>query len=494
MSRFRYEKLTGRGGLSLLAGIAMAACFITIMRLPSLKGPEVVWFITYFLLAASAYAVAVVFLDRDRLSLKTIWGFAILFRILMVSTSPSLSDDVYRYIWDGNLLISGVNPYQLPVDSPTFDAYSIPMRDLVNHSWMASPYLPAAQLFFGTVYRVSPGNVKAFQIAALIFDLLVGWLVMDMLKMLKLPGSRVLIYLWNPLVIVEFAHGAHVDALMLFLIMGGLWLLVKAGLDSKNEWILTWGSVLALVGALLTKVVPILLIPLLVRRWGWQKLLVFCGLTVVLCALFAIEAGWGLSGTLDGTGIFGALRIYMSQWNYNGGLYHWLEVALTGYNTPGAVPPEVVDPNRILLAKWIMTALLGAATLMVGWSAWRWDKKQDGFIARNLSTLRHAAALFAAYLLFSVTIHPWYVTIIVPFLAFLLPGTGESQAAGRFLWPWLTFSILVILSYSTYIDVNNLREFQVIRLAEYIPLFLLIGWAASPAYHQLLSIFRRRGL
>jgi hypothetical protein len=495
MSRFRNKILSGWGGISLLTGITMAASFILIARLPSLKGQDVVLFIIYFMMAGSTYVVAVFFLNWGGQNMIMIWGFAILFRIIMVSTSPSLSDDVYRYIWDGNLVINEVNPYQLSVDSPTLDPYTIPTRDLVNHNWMASPYLPMAQFFFGLVYWISPGSVKAFQVAALILDLLAGWLVMDMLRMLNLPASRLLIYLWNPLVIVEFAHGAHVDALMLFLTMGGLWLLVKAGLDVKNKRILIWGSVLVLVGALLTKVVPILLIPLLIRRWSWRKLVVFCCLALIFCAIFAIGAGWGLGGPLDGTGIFGALRIYLSQWNYNGGLYHWLEAWLTGYSTPGAVPADLVDPNRIALAKGIMTALLGAATLIIGWSAWRNHEKQNGkFVAQNLSTLRHAVAIFGVYLLFSVTVHPWYVTIIVPLLPFLLPGWDESQVNERFLWPWLTFSILVVLSYKTYIDVDNLREFSDIRLAEYIPLFLLLGWAGIPSIKKALDGFKRKRL
>ena len=66
-----------------------------------------------------------------------------------------------------------------------------------------------------------------------------------------------------------------------------------------------------------------------------------------------------------------------------------------------------------------------------------------------------------------------------------LVQTGEATAWGRFLWAGLYFSIAVSLSYLTYWDLNNLREYRWVRLVEYIPLYLLLAWAA-------LSVVRAR--
>lgn len=125
--------------------------------------------------------------DRRR-TWPLILALAILFRITLLFTTPStLSDDVYRYIWDGRLVNAGANPYAYAVNSPLLDPFDSAQRALVNHNWMASPYLPAAQAFFAIVYRLAPDSPLAFQIAAVLLDLLTGWLVIDLLRRLDLP-------------------------------------------------------------------------------------------------------------------------------------------------------------------------------------------------------------------------------------------------------------------------------------------------------------------
>jgi len=395
---------------------------------------------------------------------------------LLFATPPTLSDDVYRYIWDGRLTNAGVNPYAYAVESPLLNRFDSPQRALVNNSWMASPYLPAAQALFAAVYWFAADGPRAiapiaFQVAAVLFDLLTGWLVTDLLRRLGLPRARALIYLWNPLVVVEFAHGAHVDALMICLLMTALWALVAAR-DSSSKF----PSVVALAAATLTKGLPALLLPVMTRRWGWRRTIVYAGLVVVACLPFALGAGWGLTGPLDGEGLFGALRIYAAHWNYNGGLYHWLEVWLSGYRTPGPVPPEIVGWGPIRAAKLIVAVALGLVLIAV----WRMSQRA---IAPDddLALLRLAMVPLAAYLLLATTVHPWYVTLIIPLLPFLPPKKGEATRSGRFLFPWLYFSAAVSLSYLTYLDPANLREYDLVRIAEYVPLCLLLIWSAWPA-------------
>jgi hypothetical protein len=439
----------------------MAASFAAIVPLPALRGPPLARFLPYFLLAAVAYAAAVTQLNPAPPSPRAIWTFAILFRLtLLLTTPPTLSDDVYRYIWDGRLANAGVSPYAHPVESPLLDRFDSPQRALVNNAWMASPYLPAAQALFATVYRLAPGNPFAFQIAAVLFDLLTGWLVSDLLRRLGLPRERALIYLWNPLVVIEFAHGAHVDALMLFLIM----LALRGLVDDRRLKTASRLSPLALAAATLIKGIPALLLPIVVWRWGWRRTLVYGGLVVAVLIPFALGAGWGLTGPRDGEGLFGALRIYTARWNYNGGLYHWLEVTLSGYRTPGAVPPEIVGEAPIRAAKLVIAAILGLVLATVAWKARR---QQD-----NLVLLRLAMVPLGAYLLLTTTVHPWYVTLVVPLLPFL-----RSRRKGN-PWPWLYFSAAVALSYLIYLGPANLREYDWVRLVEYVPLYLLLTWFA----------------
>gem|GEM_PF-283584 len=495
MGRLKLELLAGWGGLSFLAGVVIETCFAALIPLSTLRGPEVADFLAYFIIAGMAYLIAVARLGHDRLSLRAIWAFAILFRLTLLLTSPpTLSDDVYRFIWDGRLANAGVSPYAYAVDSPSLDALDSPQRALVNNSQMASPYLPATQALFAAVYWLIPDNPIAFQVVALLFDLLTGWLVADILRRLGLPRERVLVYLWNPLVCVEFAQGAHaVDALMLALTMATFWLLVAAWPRKKRSEVLTWGSVLTLAAATLTKGLPILMLPVVAWRWRWLRSIVYAALVLAAILPFALTAGWGFTGPLDGEGLFGAIRVYATYWNYNGGLYHWLEVWLSGYQTPGAVSPDVVGWEPIRAAKTMASILLGVTLLAVGWLSWRYTGGRAAAespseippgSSANLAMLRLAVIPPAAYLLLTTTVHPWYVTLLVPLLPFLLPKKGEATYSGRFLWPWLYFSIAVVFSYSTYWDPDNLREYRLVRQVEYFPLYALLIWAAWPVVYE----------
>jgi hypothetical protein len=274
-----------------------------------------------------------------------------------------------------------------------------------------------------------------------------------------------LIYLWNPLVIVEFSHGAHVDALMILLIVVALWALVAARLGSL--------SVIALVAATLTKGLPALLLPIMLRRWRWRHFLLYAGLLTAVCLPFALGAGWGLLGPADGEGLFGALRIYARQWNYNSGIYHWLEVLFSGYVTPGAVPPEAVGRAPIIAAKAIVTIALGLVLFFV----WRMNRQ----IQDDPTLLRFALVPLAAYLLLTTTVHPWYVTLLIPLLPFLSSPPGSSSITERFLVSGLVFPAAVALSYLTYLDPDNLREYTLVRFLEYVPLYATLIWAAWPA-------------
>jgi hypothetical protein len=473
MSR-QFDGFQGLWRLAVL-GLVMELCFVGMAYLGDLR-QQTLPFLGLYAATFVCYGLAVLGSLRQperRRALFWIWGLALAFRVTLLFTTPALSDDVWRYVWDGRLANAGVSPYGLPVDSPLLDAYDSPQRTLVNNNWMASPYLPVAQVLFAAVYRLAPDNALAFQLVAVLFELLTGVLVMDLLRRLEMPRTRVLIYLWNPLVVVEFAHGAHVvDALMIFLMMAALWALIalsSATAYTRSRLL----SAVTLAGATLTKALPALLLPVVGPRWGWRYLLLYVGLVLAVATAFAMGPGWGLMGPLDGTGLFGAIRIYAAYWNYNGGLYHWLEVLLSGYPTPGAVPVEVVGPGPIRAAKLTSLGVLGLVLVAV----WHRSRRCED----DLAFLRLAAAPLTAYLLLATTVHPWYLSLIVPFFPFLTPRHLEERKISRYLLPGIYATAVVALSYLTYLDPAFPREYDAVRLVEYVPLYLMLIWAAWPA-------------
>jgi len=453
------------------AGILLLTCFVGMAVVGDLRTN-----LTSFLLLNTAaylvYGAAVWWVARRQVGERVwilIFGFAVLFRLaLLFSTPPTLSDDVYRYMWDGHLLIAGVNPYAHAVNSPLLDPLGTSYRLFVNNNWMASPYLPAAQVYFALVAAIAPGSPLAFQTSAVVFDLLTGLIMIGLLRRLRLPASNALIFLWSPLVIVEFAHGAHVDSLMVCLTMAAVWMLV-----ARRSQL---GSAVALAAATLTKGIPMLLVPVLARRWGWKGVLAFAAAIVAACLPLSAGAGLGLGGPQDGVGLFGAIRIYGSQWTFNGGLHHWIEAAL------GRSPWAVEELTR---ASRAVTAGLMAVVLAV---AWLRTRRRLG----DVQLVRLALVPLCGYLMLTTTLHPWYVTAIIPLIPFLLKGPAESTSSARFVVPWLVLAALVPLSYLAYRDPQTARVPITVRLVQYVPLYLWLGWAAWPAAAGALRSLRRR--
>jgi len=418
--------------------------------------------LSWYGLAFVAYLGAVLWTERQPgLSPKIILAGALLFRVSLLFTVPTLTTDIYRYIWDGHVVNNGISPYAHAINAPALDYLEIPIRAQTDHAWMASPYLPVAQLLFATLAGLFPLHPFFFQLAMVLFDLLAGLLLIRLLAMANLPTYRSLLYLWNPLVVVEVAHGAHVDAWMIFLMLLALWLTFTPRLLAVSPWL----APLVLALAILTKGLPLLLLAILFWRWRWWQTALGGAVVAILLAIAALPAGWGLTGPLDGVGLFGALRIYADRWNFNSGLFHWLEVNL---QPVGGVTAKI-------WAKQITAGLL-LATLAAVWLK-----------ARNLqtprATLRLMALPFMAYILLTTTVHPWYLLIVLIFVPFLTPATGMSQSSDESPWrwlvaaPWLYLSGAIALSYITYLNPLDLREYEWVRNTEWLPtLGLLLLW------------------
>jgi hypothetical protein len=199
---------------------------------------------------------------------------------------------------------------------------------------------------------------------------------------------------------------------------------------------------------------------------------------VLAPSFFAIQAGWGLLGELDGRGVFGALRIYLQQWNFNGSFYHWLEVSLSGVRTSGAVPLTPDTENAILVAKLISFVALALSLAITALLAWKLQDPTYHHRMQILNVLRLAALPTGAYLILTPTVHPWYLSLILPWLPFIYATRSKEIHFRRFIWPWIYLSWSVGISYLTYINPMNLHEYERVRQIEYLPFFGLLLWAS----------------
>ena len=433
-----------------------------------MMGEHLPFFLVCFSLVGVAYLLAIRKISRSPFSVCTIWIIAILARLILLGTSPSLSDDVYRYLWDGHLLHQGISPYAEPVNSPKLDAHSTPLRQNVNNAEMASPYLPMAQAYFWFIEWIAPQQVKAYQLAATLFDLLTGLMILQLLLRLKLNPSAVLIYLWNPLVIVEFAHSAHVDAWMVFFSM----LAIYAALNFSKEHL---AAPVLFALATLTKGAPALFSPIFFGRWRLSGIVFYLFITGLPLAFVGLTTGWGLGQEMDGRGLFGAMRIYAQYWKFNASPI--FELAAT---CPAGNHEIANGMARILTGLIILIAAAWSAR-----KAWRLGQLDPDSIKGGRVLVRLCLLPVGLYLLLSPTVHPWYVTWVLPFIPFFMPSREEPARIWRWAVPWICFSITVAYSYLAYLSPVKPGVPAWVRWMEYLLLYAGLAWASLPYWGHL---------
>ena len=444
-----------------LAGLVLAASFMPLLFLPGLRGPgPSPVFLLCFSLAGAAYLVGILQLWRSPIPSGVLWGTAVLARLVLLGTMISLSDDVYRYLWDGHLLLQGINPYALPVSSPALDAFATPLRQLVNHPGMASPYLPAAQAYFWLLQGIAPQQVKAFQAAAMLLDLLTGVLIQFLLVRLRLNPGAVLVYLWNPLLMVEFAGSAHVDALMLFLGMAG-WAFILAG--KKWHWVSA----------------PLLALATLIK--GTPCFMAFSGCAVGHCRLspelaiiaaalvgFAGEGGWGLQQTMHAAAACGVLSASMPA---TGSL---IRPAFPPCRQPAGFESGNCQPGRqgdLRLADGVHIGCHNAQSLEAGSG---WSGQPVGQPAPCCVYPCCQPGLTCCSRRPSI---PGMSHLLLPPLPFFIPGADDPPRLWRWMVPWVYFSLVVVLSYLAYPPWGYGQVPGWVLWVEYLPSDVGLAWA-----------------
>ncbi|HEY2954344.1 MAG TPA: glycosyltransferase 87 family protein [Candidatus Eisenbacteria bacterium] len=378
----------------------------------------------------SLYALAFAFFALALLGLRryadlphagvAVAAVAIAARLAVLPAAPSLSGDLYRYVWEGRVLAHGGNPYRQSPDDPRL----APLRDTriypnVNHRDLATIYPPLAEAGFALVARVSP-TVTAFKAWVALHDVALVLVLIAWLKRRGRSAVAAIAYAWNPLVLVEYAGTGHNDPTAL------LWLVVALALARERPV----ASALALALGSLTKLAPLLALPFLLRHWPWRA-------RIVALAPIAAGLGWFWNET---RGTSSGLSAYWQGWRNNQLAFHYLERMAGSY-------PRARTIALVLLAALVAWALLRVATAAA---------------ATRLS-MRGA-------LLLSPVLHPWYL------------GWDLVLEPLRPSWPWLLLSLTAVLNYGVLRVPAEGRDFHLPlawRWVEYgapLALGILFAW------------------
>jgi len=396
-----------------------------------------------FYLAAAALVVAGR-VPACRTALALILALAVLPRLILLASTPALSDDLYRYVWDGKVIAAGIDPYRYAPADPAL----VPLRDRlwapINQRGQHTPYPPFAQLVFAATYQLAPDSLKAQQVVAVLADLLAIGAILWLLARLGLPRERVLLYAWSPTPILHFAHSAHNDAIMIAAFVAALALAVGSGGGATARRI---GGGVLLAVATLTKLVPLLLVAPLLRRWRVPGLLAFAFAVLLGVAPFLGGGAAALTG----------LGTEAGESSFNDSVHLVLVRALEQVTTA----PELVAS--------LLTALaLGGVALLLLWRG-----------GDDLAMVRGCGALLALAILCNAVVEPWYLAWLLPFVAlFLQRGRGLFPFALTPFLGWLWLSGAIQLTDLTYLHPANARAWPIIRAIEYGPLFALLAKTA----------------
>src|SRR6185369_1154978 len=199
--------MSSRFRLLAFCAAGTAVCYLALATIPDLKANPAAY-LTLHAAAFLFYLPAVLAMIRanggepedSHREHITVIAAAALFRIILLPATPTLSDDIYRYIWEGGLQVEGLNPYLHAPSDPELAPYRDHIYDRINNKELPAIYPPLMQWVFalGALPGRSPLVMKCLFVAADIGLILALGLL---LRAKGLPGARCLIYAWNPLAV-----------------------------------------------------------------------------------------------------------------------------------------------------------------------------------------------------------------------------------------------------------------------------------------------------
>lgn len=407
-----------------------------------------------FIISFSSYSVAfAAFLYfiriRNDFSIQTWKSIAIVLFLIPLFATPSLSPDVYRFLWDGELVTLGIHPYSaIPNELMQMDSR------VYESEYMTSLYSQITELSQRN-YSIYPSvNQFYFLITALISDnLFVSLIVLrilmlltlligvkyffKILEILSIPVNNSVLLLLNPILIVEVIGNFHFEGIMLSWLMIGIYFMLKhKWLKSSLFWAITINI----------KLTPLILLPFLIRFRSFKVSFKFYVTTFVFSGALLIIYLW--------PSVFGnfmqSIELYFDNFEFNAGIFYLIKW-ITSFFIEGN-PTLIVGPVLSIIA---FLAIVFIALYKPINSKKEWlNRMMWGYVV---------------YLLLATTVHPWYVILPLGLAAF-------SANLGVLFW-----SYLIMLSYGFYAFGQSSFGYVLIAI-EYL---LLIWFLVFPKNYVL---------
>ena len=382
---------------------------------------------------------------------NTLVAIAILFRLVFLFAIPNLSQDFYRFIWDGRMILEGLNPY-LSLPETFIQQLKNPINQSIelyegmgnmNGSHYTN-YPPINQLCFLIAALFSSksilGSVIVMRFIIILSDLGIIYFGRKILEKLNLSVHNIFLYALNPFIIIEMTGNLHFEPVMLFFL---IWSLYKL---QQKKWI--WAAIL-LACSVSVKLIPLLFLPLFFQSFIKKEVSFFNGFKKLIGFYLVIFA----------TIIILFLPFYSSEFinNYSNSVGLWFrnfEFNASFYYIAREIGYLFRGYNEIAVIGKIMPIL--TIIFLLGITFFRKNKSIKELITVMLFGL-------SFYYFTTTTMHPWYIATLIILSVFT-----------KYRFP-IIWSLVIILSYQAYANKPWTENLWFVGI-EYVIVYGFLLW------------------
>tara|TARA_R110002072_G_scaffold145129_7_gene291368 strand:- start:327 stop:1733 length:1407 start_codon:yes stop_codon:yes gene_type:complete len=406
------------------------------------------------------------FIKKEKDNFPLLVGIAILFRLIFLFAIPNLSQDFYRFIWDGRMILEGFNPY-ISLPKTFIDQHNFPINQAIDlydgmgtlNASHFTNYPPINQLNFllAAIFAKSSilGSIVTLRLQIILADIGIIYFGKLILEKLNLSVHHIFLYVLNPFIIIELTGNLHFESVMLFFLVWSLYLLLQ------KRWI--WAAILLGI-SVSVKLIPLLFLPLFFQWFtsaplsklnsapisnlttrpyylkGLFKFITFGAIVIITNILLFLPF---LSSELISS-YTNSVGLWFRNFEFNASIYYIareIGYLFRGYN-------EIAIIGKLLPVVTILFLVIIT------------------FFRKNKSPQQLITALLIAisfYYFTTTTMHPWYLATLVLLSVF---------TKYRFSIVW---SVVIVLSYQVYAN-NPWKENLWFVGLEYLIVFGFLFW------------------